>query len=41
MTSGLNARGQAQINGLTDDGKLYGYVYSGGLPIGFVAVPNN
>jgi len=31
----------AQINGLTDDGKLYGYVYSGGLPIGFVAVPNN
>lgn len=31
----------AQINGLTDDGKLYGYVYSGGLPTGFVATPSN
>ncbi len=31
----------AQINGLTDDGKLYGYVYYGGLPTGFVATPNN
>jgi len=31
----------AQINGLTDDGKLYGYVYRDGLPTGFVAVPGN
>ena len=27
------------IYGLTDDGKIFGWRYSGGLPTGFVAVP--
>ena len=29
------------ISGLTEDGKLYGSVYFGDLPTGFVATPSN